>query len=115
VSALEHCAALEHELLIGNYAMDTGGSDQDIEDRRDDSSGGAGGSGHFMGVHLGIGGTLLVRILSLVFHQNLFSIFSGSGPAPASPSSASQPYEDSRERTRESAQEKPEYEFIKLC
>ena len=48
--------------------MDTGGSDQDIEDRRDDSSGGAGGSGQFMGVHLGIGGTLLVGILSLVFH-----------------------------------------------
>src|SRR6266481_4365280 len=91
-----------------------GGSDQDIEDRRDDSSGGGGGFGGFRGVHLGIGGTLIVGVLSLIFHQNLFSIFSGSGPAPASPSSASQPYEDGRQRTRQNAQEKPEYEFIKF-
>jgi predicted metalloprotease len=71
--------------------------------------GGGGRFGGFGCVHLGIGGTLIVGILSLIFHQNLFSIFSGSGPAPASPSSASQPYEDSR-----LTQEKPEYEFIKF-
>ena len=92
-----------------------GGSDQDIEDRRDDSGGGGGGGfGGFRGVHLGIGGTLIVGILSLIFHQNLFSIFSGSGPSPSSPPSASQPYEDSRARTQQDAQEKPEYEFIKF-
>ena len=56
-----------------------GGSDQDIEDRRDESGGG-GRLGGFGGVHLGIGGMLLVGILSLIFHQKLFSIFSGSGP-----------------------------------
>ena len=56
-----------------------GGSDQDIEDRCDES-GGSGRFGGFGGVHLGIGGMLLVGILSLIFHQKLFSIFSGSGP-----------------------------------
>ena len=90
-----------------------GGSDQDIEDRRDDSGGG-GGFGGFGGVHLGIGGVLVVGILSLIFHQNLFTIFSGSGPAPASRPSAAQPYEDGRQRTRQDAEEKPEYEFIKF-
>jgi predicted metalloprotease len=92
-----------------------GGSDQDIEDRRDDSGGGGGGRfGGFGGVHLGIGGMLIVGILSLIFHQNFFAIFSGSGPSPASPPSASQPYEDSRARTQQDAQEKPEYEFIRF-
>ena len=90
-----------------------GGSDQDIEDRRDDSGGG-GRFGGFGGVHLGVGGMLLVGILSLIFHQNLFSIFSGSGPSPGSPPSAAQPYEDGRSRTRQDAEEKPEYEFIKF-
>jgi predicted metalloprotease len=90
-----------------------GGSDKDIEDRRDDSGGG-GRFGGFGGVHLGIGGTLIIGILSLIFHQNLFSIFSGSGPAPGAPPSASQPYEDSRQRTQQDTQEKPEYEFIKF-
>ena len=94
-----------------------GGSDQDIEDRRDDSGGGGGGPfGGFGGVHLGVGGTLIVGILSLIFHQNLFSIFSGPGPGPVPrpPSSASQPYGDSGARSRQDAQEKPEYEFIKF-
>jgi len=85
-----------------------GGSDQDIEDRRDDSGGG-GRFGGFRGVHLGVGGTLIVGILSLIFHQNLFSIFSDSGPA-----TPSQPYEDSRQHTQQDAEEKPEYEFIKF-
>src|SRR5260370_43356 len=90
-----------------------GGADQDIEDRRDDSGGG-GQFGGFGGVPLGIGGALIVGILSLIFHQNLFTIFSGSGPAPASRPSAAQPYEDGRQRTRQDAEEKPEYEFIKF-
>jgi len=92
-----------------------GGSDQDIEDRRDDSGGGGGGGfGGFGGVHLGVGGTLLIAVLSLIFHQNLFSIFSGSGPAPASPPSPSRSYEVGRHRTQQDAEERPEYEFIKF-
>jgi predicted metalloprotease len=87
-----------------------GGSDQDIEDRRGESGGGR-RSGGIGGIHLGLGGTLIVGILSLIFHQNLFSIFSGSDPAS---SSSPAPYEDSRDRAREDAQEQPEYEFIKF-
>ena len=99
-----------------------GGSDQDIEDRRNDSGGGGGGFGGFGGVRLGIGGTIIVGILSLIFHQNFFAIFNGSGPGPGrgpgpgpgSPPAASRPYGNSGDRSRQDAQEKPEYEFIKF-
>jgi predicted metalloprotease len=52
-----------------------GGSDDDIEDRRDEGGGGGGGFGFggFGGVHLGIGGTLVVIVLSIIFRSNLFT------------------------------------------
>ena len=52
-----------------------GGSSDDIEDRRDEGGGGGGGLnfGGFGGVPLGIGGTLLVLVLSIVFRSNLFT------------------------------------------
>jgi predicted metalloprotease len=53
-------------------------SNQDIEDRRD-GSGGGGGFGGFGFGHLGIGGILIVGLLSLVFHQNFFALLSGGG------------------------------------
>jgi predicted metalloprotease len=53
-------------------------SNQDIEDRRDESGGGGGFGGFGVG-HLGIGGILIVGLLSLVFHQNFFALLSGSG------------------------------------
>src|ERR1700730_8859091 len=57
-----------------------GGSSDDVEDRRDDS--GSGGM-QFGGFHLGIGGLIIVFILSLVFHRNFFALLgSGSGEAP---------------------------------
>src|ERR1700730_11964834 len=57
-----------------------GGSSDDVEDRRDDS--GSGGM-QFGGFHLGIGGLIIVFILSLVFHRNFFALLgSGSGGAP---------------------------------
>jgi predicted metalloprotease len=60
-----------------------GDTSQDIEDRRGesggDSSGGGFGGGGFGLPHLGIGGLLLVGVLSLVFHQNFFALFSGGG------------------------------------
>jgi predicted metalloprotease len=54
-----------------------GGSSEDLEDRRDDSGGGGGGGFGFG--HLGIGGILIVGLLSLLFHQNFFALLSGGG------------------------------------
>jgi uncharacterized protein len=60
-----------------------GGVSDDIEDRRDDGGGGSGGGGFsgmgLGGPHLGIGGIIILLILSWVFHTNLFSLFSGGG------------------------------------
>jgi len=51
-----------------------GGVSNDVEDRRGE---GGGFSGMRLGApHFGIGGILLLGILSLVFHRNLFTIFS---------------------------------------
>ena len=73
-----------------------GGVSGDIEDRRDDSGGGFGfGGGGFGGIHLGIGGTIIVGLLSLVFHQNLFQFFSG---APAAAVHAPDKSRDAAER-----------------
>jgi predicted metalloprotease len=51
-----------------------GGVSDDVEDRR---GGGGFRMGGIGGPHLGIGGVLLLGILSLVFHRNLFTLFSG--------------------------------------
>jgi len=81
-----------------------GGTSDDIEDRRDDSGGGSGGFGGFGGVHLGIGGTILLLILSFVFKTNLFSLLSGGGaPAPA--------VHTVPDRARD-AREEPEVKFV---
>jgi predicted metalloprotease len=51
-----------------------GGSGNDIEDRRDEGGGGGGFNfGGFGGVHLGIGGTILLVVLSVIFRSNLFT------------------------------------------
>ena len=60
----------------------------DIEDRRSESGGGGGfgfggGGGGFGGIHLGIGGTLILLVLSFLFKTNLFQFF-GSGGGPVS-------------------------------
>ena len=63
-----------------------GGESQDIEDRRDESGGGDGGGGfQFGGMHIGIGGAIILLILSFVFKQNFFALLGGApaGPAPA--------------------------------
>jgi predicted metalloprotease len=60
------------------------GVSDDIEDRRDSGGGGFGAP------HMGIGGFLVLLVLSLVFHRNLFTLFSGDS-APARPVTASAP------------------------
>ena len=66
-----------------------GGTSSDIEDRRDQGGGGGGGGFGFGGFHLGIGGTLILLVLSLVFRTNLFTLFSGGGGG--APSAYSEP------------------------
>jgi uncharacterized protein len=67
-----------------------GGVSDDVEDRRDEGGGG-GFSGMGLGApHFGIGGFLVLLVLSLVFHRNLFTLFSGDS-APDRPAAASAP------------------------
>ncbi|HWZ99400.1 MAG TPA: neutral zinc metallopeptidase [Candidatus Dormibacteraeota bacterium] len=59
-----------------------GGESQDIEDRRDE--GGSGGGGfQFGGMHIGIGGAIVLLVLSLIFKQNFFALIGAGGPATA--------------------------------
>jgi uncharacterized protein len=78
-----------------------GGVSGDIEDRRD-SSGGGGGFG-IGPSHLGIGGVIILGILSLIFHQDFFRYFSGS-PATETRRPVPNRALDQRER--------PEVEFV---
>src|ERR1700760_4108244 len=93
-----------------------GGTSSDIEDRRDSSGGGGGsggrfgfGGGGFGGIHLGIGGTILLIAASYFFHINLFDIFSG-GNAPSS--TLVSPADPSSANAAKDAAEKPEVQFI---
>jgi uncharacterized protein len=57
-----------------------GGVSGDVEDRRDESGPGSGG----MGIgpqHIGIGGAIVLLILSVVFHKNFFALFSSDPSA----------------------------------
>ena len=80
-----------------------GGTSGDIEDDRDQSGGGGGGFG-FGGMHVGIGGFLLLLVLSLVFKHNFLSLV-GLG-TPGTTSSISQP------DTARDQQEQPEVQFV---
>ena len=84
-----------------------GGSSDDVEDRRDE---GGGGGMQFGGIHLGIGGMILVFVLSLVFHRNFFALFSGSGDATAVTQQESGPRSDINRKQDEA--EKPLVEFV---
>ncbi len=64
-----------------------GNESSNIEDRRGDSGGGGG----FGGIHLGIGGTVIVLVLSLIFHRNLFTLLGDSGGATTTTASGDAP------------------------
>jgi uncharacterized protein len=91
-----------------------GGPNDDVEDRRDESGGGSGfgggGGGGFGGIHLGIGGMIIVGILSLVFHQNFFALLNGGGGSAPMPRTESS--RDAVPNRTLDAREQPEVDFV---
>src|SRR3984893_8680265 len=80
-----------------------GGRSDDIEDDRD-SSAGDGGGVNFGGIHMGIGGFLILLILRVVFKRNFLSL-AGIGTATA-------PTQVSRADTARDQREEPLVQFI---
>src|SRR4030088_1945053 len=81
-----------------------GGRSDDIEDDRDSSGGDGGGGFNFGGIHIGIGGFIILLILSFVFKRNFLSL-AGIGTAPA-------PTQVSRPDTARDQREEPLVQFI---
>ena len=69
-----------------------GGRSDDLEDRRDD--GGGGGIG---GMHIGIGGFLILLVLSLVFKRDFFSLLGNQGAVSGQAVRQADPQQDARE------------------
>jgi len=82
-----------------------GGSSDDVEDRRDEGGGGM----QFGGIHLGIGGFILVFVLSLVFHRNFFALL-GVGGGPSAVMQQARPSSEANRQQDEA--EKPEVQFV---
>jgi len=83
-----------------------GGTSNDIEDRRDESGGG-GGFG-FGGMRLGLGGLVILFILSLIFKQNFFALLGGGG-SPSTGSTVAGPPDTARDEA-----EKPLVQFVSV-
>ena len=80
-----------------------GDESQDIEDRRDE--GGGGGGFQFGGMHIGIGGAIVLLVLSLIFKQNFFALL-GGGSVSTGPVATSHP------DTARDAAERPLVQFV---
>src|ERR1700682_2733584 len=88
----------------------SGGESGDIEDRRDE--GGGGGGFQFGGMHIGIGGAIILLILSFIFKTNFFALLSGGGGSvPPAPSRVDDPNTPRGTSARDQA-EKPLVQFV---
>lgn len=77
-----------------------GGRSDDLEDRRDEGGGGL----NFGGKHIGIGGFLVLLVLSLVFKRDFLSLVGGGG--------AGSPVQTSQPDTARDQREEPEVRFV---
>jgi predicted metalloprotease len=86
-----------------------GGTSGDIEDRRNDSGGGGfgGGGGGFGGIHIGIGGLLVLLVLSFVFKRDLISPLLNSGAVSTENGAPARPPDPARD-----AAENKEVQFV---
>jgi predicted metalloprotease len=76
-----------------------GGSSADLEDDR--GSSGGGGFGGFGGGQIGIGGFIVLLLLSLVFHRNFFALVGGGGAPAGAPAAQSAPVNSSPQEDKE--------------
>jgi len=93
---------------IESMKWSSGGESGDIEDRRDEG----GGGGFQFGPHLGIGGTILLLALSLIFRTNLFTLL-GGGTGGVSTTSISQP--DPARDAAENPSSSSSHSFSTMC
>jgi predicted metalloprotease len=71
-----------------------GGSSSDVEDRRGSSGFGIGGA------PIGIGGAVILLVLSLVFHKNFFALLGANGQQPSA-ATAGRPVQETPEEHKE--------------
>lgn len=69
-----------------------GGRSGDLEDER-----GSSGGGGFGLPHLGIGGFLIILVLSLIFHRNFFALLGGGVTTSSAPTHQARPVNDPSE------------------
>jgi len=80
-----------------------GDPNPDVEDERGSTGGGGGGGFRFGGAHMGIGGFIVLLILSVVFKRNFFALLGGGsgpsgGPAPVAGPQNAAPGDDQKKQ-----------------
>ena len=79
-----------------------GGRSGDLEDQRGSSGGGGGFGGLGGGLpRLGIGGFIILALLSLIFHKNFFAMLGGGGAPAGAPAGQTAPVSSSPEEEKE--------------
>jgi uncharacterized protein len=74
-----------------------GGRSEDLEDRRGETPSGGGGFGGFGGMRLGLGGMLVLLVLSVVFKRDFLSLATSGGGGGGAAQTASRPVNDPNE------------------